>query len=178
MSAEFSLRLGEPSRECLLDALEKAVDRVLSSVSLLEAGMVLRARLGESAVGLLYQLVDELVSEVVPFDEIQARLAITAFGAFETECGTGRSSTSEIVPYTHWRDLAVSQCWQPAMISPRRTYPAIGCRAPRLRVNGRRRERRFTGEIADGPGQPPSGLPPSLNLETKAHRAINPSVVR
>jgi ribonuclease VapC len=51
-------------------------------VSLLEAGMVLRARLGESAVGLLYQLVDELVSEVVPFDEIQARLAIAAFGRF------------------------------------------------------------------------------------------------
>jgi len=31
---------------------------------------------------LLYQLVDELVSEVVPFDEVQARLAITAFGRF------------------------------------------------------------------------------------------------
>jgi ribonuclease VapC len=51
-------------------------------MSLLEAGMVLRARLGESAVGLLYQLVEELVSEVVPFDEIQARLALTAFGRF------------------------------------------------------------------------------------------------
>jgi ribonuclease VapC len=44
--------------------------------------MVLRARLGESAVSLVYQLVDELVSEVVPFDEIQARLAIAAFGRF------------------------------------------------------------------------------------------------
>jgi ribonuclease VapC len=44
--------------------------------------MVLRARLGESAAGLLNQLVEELVSEVVPFDEIQARLAIAAFGRF------------------------------------------------------------------------------------------------
>jgi hypothetical protein len=44
-------------------------------MSLLEAGIVHRARLGAGAVGLLYQLVDELVSEVVPFDEIQARLA-------------------------------------------------------------------------------------------------------
>jgi ribonuclease VapC len=44
--------------------------------------MVLRARRGESAVGLLNQLVDELVSEVVPFDEIQARLAIAAFGRY------------------------------------------------------------------------------------------------
>ena len=44
--------------------------------------MVLRARLGESAVDLLYQLVGELVSEVVPFDDVQARLAIKAFGRF------------------------------------------------------------------------------------------------
>ena len=81
-SALIAIALGEPSRARLLDALEAAADRVLSSVSLLEAGMVLRARLGESAVGLLNQLVDELVSDVVPFDEIQARLAITAFGRF------------------------------------------------------------------------------------------------
>ena len=81
-SALIAIALGEPSRAGLLDALEAAADRVLSSVSLLEAGMVLRARLGESAVGLLNQLVDELVSDVVPFDEIQARLAITAFGRF------------------------------------------------------------------------------------------------
>src|ERR1039458_1363313 len=81
-SALIAIALGEPSRARLLDALEAAADRILSSVSLLEAGMVLRARLGESAVGLLNQLVDELVSDVVPFDEIQARLAITAFGRF------------------------------------------------------------------------------------------------
>jgi ribonuclease VapC len=81
-SALIAIALGEPFRERLLDALETAVDRVLSSMSLLEAGMVLRARLGEGAVGLLYQLVDDLVSEVVPFDETQARLAIAAFGRF------------------------------------------------------------------------------------------------
>ena len=81
-SALIAIALGEPSRERLLDALEAEVDRALSSMSLLEAGMVLRVRLGESAVSLLYQLVDELVSEVVPFDEIQARLALTAFGRF------------------------------------------------------------------------------------------------
>jgi ribonuclease VapC len=81
-SALIAIALGEPSRERLLDALEAEVDRALSSMSLLEAGMVLRVRLGESAVSLLYQLVDELVSEVVPFDESQARLAIMAFGRF------------------------------------------------------------------------------------------------
>ena len=81
-SALIAIALGGPSREPLLDALEKEVDRVLSPVSLLEAGILLRARLGESAAGLLHQLVDALVSEVVPFDEIQARLAIAAFGRF------------------------------------------------------------------------------------------------
>jgi len=43
-SALVAISLGEPSRKRLLDALETATDRVLSSVSLLEAGMVLRAR--------------------------------------------------------------------------------------------------------------------------------------
>lgn len=81
-SALLAIALGEPSRERLLDVVETAKDRIVSSVSLLEAGMVLRARLGESAVALLYQLMAELVSEVAPFDEIQARLAVAAFERF------------------------------------------------------------------------------------------------
>ena len=81
-SALLAIVLTEPSRRRLLDALESAGARILSSVSLLEAGIVLRARLGESALALLNQLVDELVSEVVPFDKTPARLAITAFGRF------------------------------------------------------------------------------------------------
>ena len=81
-SALVAIALEEPSRQRLLDAMEPARGRILSLVSLLEAGMVLRARLGEAALPLLYQLVDELVSEIVPFDEPQARLAIAAFGRY------------------------------------------------------------------------------------------------
>jgi len=81
-SALIAISLGEPTRKRLLNALETAADRVLSAVSLLETGMVLRARLGDSAAGLLNQLVEQLVTEVVPFDETQARLAIAAFGRF------------------------------------------------------------------------------------------------
>ncbi|HUA21893.1 MAG TPA: type II toxin-antitoxin system VapC family toxin [Bryobacteraceae bacterium] len=91
-SALLAIALGEPSRQPLLDALESAATRILSSVSLLEAGMVLRARLGESALTLLYQLVDELVTEVVPFDEIQARLAIVAF----TRYGKGMGHRAQL----------------------------------------------------------------------------------
>jgi len=81
-SALLAIALGEPVQRRLLDSLESAGARSLSSVSLLEAGIVVRARLGESALTLLNRLVDELVSEIVPFDEAQARLAITAFGRF------------------------------------------------------------------------------------------------
>ena len=81
-SALLAIALGEPVQRRLLDSLESAGARILSSVSLLEAGIVVRARLGESALTLLNRLVDELVSEVVPFDEAQARLAITTFGRF------------------------------------------------------------------------------------------------
>ena len=81
-SALIAIALGEPGRERLLDALEPERHRIVSSMSLLEAGMVLRARLGPTAPALLYQLVAELVSEVVPFDDLQARLAIAAFGRF------------------------------------------------------------------------------------------------
>jgi ribonuclease VapC len=81
-SALIAIALGEPSREALLSAIEPAVKRMISSVSLLEAGIVMRARLGETSLPLLYQLVQELCGEVVPFDETQAKLAVIAFGHF------------------------------------------------------------------------------------------------
>ena len=81
-SAIIAIALGEPSRQAMLEAIEQAARRIVSSVSLLESGMVLRARLGEAALPLLYELVEELGAEVVPFDELQARLAIAAFGRF------------------------------------------------------------------------------------------------
>jgi ribonuclease VapC len=81
-SALLAIALAEPSQQPLLDAIEAAAGRIISAVSLLEAGTVLRARLGETALPFLYRLVEELGSEVVPFDEMQARLAITAFGRF------------------------------------------------------------------------------------------------
>jgi len=81
-SALIAIALREASRQALLDEIESAPGRVISSVSLLEAGMVLRARLGERAIPLLYQLVEELGAEVVPFDGMQARLGVAAFGRF------------------------------------------------------------------------------------------------
>jgi ribonuclease VapC len=62
---------------------------VVSAVSLLEAGIFLRARLGESATGLLNQLVEVLVSKVILFDGSQAGLAIAAFRRFGKGMGRG-----------------------------------------------------------------------------------------
>jgi ribonuclease VapC len=91
-SALIAIALGEPSRQRLLDSLERAGERVVSSVSLLEAGIVLRARLGAAALPLLYQLVHELGIKVVPFDENQAKLAITAFERY----GKGMGHTAQL----------------------------------------------------------------------------------
>ena len=81
-SAIVAVALREPTRQRLLDVIEAANNRILSSASLLEAGMVLRARRGEHGLTELYQFVDKLVNEVVPFDEAQARRAIAAFARF------------------------------------------------------------------------------------------------
>src|ERR1035441_7174689 len=82
-------------------------------------------------------------------------------GASEKEWGTGRSSTSEIVPYTHWRCPVVSPCWQLATISPRRTCPAIGCSPSRHKVNRRRCDRHASGAMVEARGNvrfPPETL--------------------
>ena len=66
-SALVAIVLGEPSSPALLAALDHAATRELCSVSLLEAGIVLRARRGAEAVPSLYKLVEELGCELVPF---------------------------------------------------------------------------------------------------------------
>jgi ribonuclease VapC len=81
-SALVAISLHEPSRPALLRAIKQAPVRKLSSVSLLEAGMVLRARIGADSLSSLNELVEELGCEIVPFDASQAKTAIAAFGRF------------------------------------------------------------------------------------------------
>ena len=81
-SALLAVILKESSRQSILNRLESSAPKFLSAVSFLEAGIVVRSRLGTSAMALLDELVEDLGCEVIPFDEVQARLAITAFGRF------------------------------------------------------------------------------------------------
>src|SRR4051812_3856340 len=86
-SALVAIALVEPSRQPLLDRLGAGERLVISSVSILEAGMVLRARKGSRGLSVLYEFVDSIKAEVVPFDQIQARLAIGAFERFAKGMG-------------------------------------------------------------------------------------------
>jgi ribonuclease VapC len=81
-SALVAITLSEPSEPALRAAIDKAASRKLSSVSLLEAGIVLRARIGEESTLRLDRLVEEIACEIIPFDAPQAKAAIAAFGRF------------------------------------------------------------------------------------------------
>lgn len=81
-SALVAIALHEPSRDALMDAIRAAATRTISSVSLLEAGIVLRARSGQRGMQVLYSFLEEASIETAVFDEAQARLAVGAFARF------------------------------------------------------------------------------------------------
>jgi ribonuclease VapC len=86
-SVLVAIALNEPIAPALLVTLKQASARYLCSVSLLEAGMVLRARMKAQSAESLYSLVEDLGCRIIPFDEAQAKAAIAAFGRFGK--GTG-----------------------------------------------------------------------------------------
>ncbi len=81
-SVMVAIALLEPSREFLVATIQATAIRAISSVSLLEAGMVIRSRADELAVTKLYDTIAVLGIETVVFDEAQARLAVGAFARF------------------------------------------------------------------------------------------------
>jgi ribonuclease VapC len=81
-SALIAILLNEASCGAVLDIIGSTAQRMVSSVSLLETGIVLRARSGQAALAALYELMDELTAEVIAFDEPQAKLAVAAFARF------------------------------------------------------------------------------------------------
>jgi ribonuclease VapC len=91
-SALVAIILGEPSAPALLAAIRVARTRELCSVSLLETGIVLVARLGAQSLLSLDRLIEDLDCEIVPFDAPQAKAAIAAFGRF----GKGQGHRSQL----------------------------------------------------------------------------------
>ncbi len=85
-SAVLAIVQGEPEREEFSLLIEQADLRLISTVSVLEATMVMEGRKGDSASSVLDQFLRDLAIKTVAFDAEQLELARTAFRRF----GKGR----------------------------------------------------------------------------------------
>jgi len=85
-SAVLAILQDEPERTEFVSLLEQAPGRLISTVSVLEAAMVLEGRRGEDAGLDLDLFLLRASVETVPFDAEQLQLARTAFRRF----GKGR----------------------------------------------------------------------------------------
>ena len=85
-SALLSILLQEPDAARMSAALERADLRLISAVSVQEAGMVVWSRHGHAGMLDLERLLADAAIEIVPYDGAQARLAVEAFAKY----GKGR----------------------------------------------------------------------------------------
>ncbi len=85
-SAVIAIFLEEPTAERLSRATRAAPTRRISAASVVEAGIVVQGRFGDTGEAKLDRLLGHLEVEVVPFTERHAELARSAFRRF----GKGR----------------------------------------------------------------------------------------
>jgi ribonuclease VapC len=81
-SAILAIIQGEPEADAFLDVIRRTDRALISAVSVLEAGMVLRGRRGPVGLANLASIIDGMAIEVVPFDATLAAAAIDAFGRY------------------------------------------------------------------------------------------------
>ncbi len=89
-SAIVAIVFKESGYEDLLSRMESAAVAAAGAPTLAETGIVLSARLGELAVGLLERLLDELEIQEIPFGELHWRESVEAYRRF----GKGRHPAS------------------------------------------------------------------------------------
>lgn len=80
-SALIAIVLNEPEREAF-EAIVIVERGVMSAVNVHESACVLRTRLSEDGVALMWRLMAEFEIEIAPFDAAQARAAIAAYGRY------------------------------------------------------------------------------------------------
>ena len=85
-SAFLAIIFQEPGFGDLLEELENSDALASGTPTLAETGIVLHARLGSDAYGLLERILDELNIQEIPFGEVHWREAVDAFRMF----GKGR----------------------------------------------------------------------------------------
>ena len=81
-SALLAIVFQEPGWEGVLERITSASDVAAGAPTLAEAGIVLHARLGGEAPGMLERMLDELGIQEVPFGEAHWREAVDAFRRF------------------------------------------------------------------------------------------------
>jgi ribonuclease VapC len=81
-SAIIAILNNEPDRHALYDALWEADRKLVSAVTLQEAGQVLLARRGIKGVHDLEDFLHLIGAEIIPYDVHQAMAAISAFQVF------------------------------------------------------------------------------------------------
>ena len=81
-SAIMATIAGEPDQARYREAIKTADIRLLSAVTMLEAQIVLFARLGPAAVTAFHELIDQAPIVIVPFDQPLADAAFLAFRTF------------------------------------------------------------------------------------------------
>ena len=81
-SAVLAIIQGEPEADAFLDLIRQADRVVISAVSVLEAGMVLRGRRGPVGLDPLTEIIDGMAIEIIPFDAPLVAGALDAFGRY------------------------------------------------------------------------------------------------
>ncbi len=81
-SALIAILQDEPERPRFAAVIARANRRMVSAVSLLEAGIVVRIRRGEVGLVALDEMVSDAELDIVAFDDTQRRLALQAFNQY------------------------------------------------------------------------------------------------
>lgn len=89
-SALLAIVFREPGFETLIERITSAQAVAAGAPTLAETGIVLYARMGARADGLLERLLDEFAIDEIPFGEIHWREAVDAFRRF----GKGRHTAA------------------------------------------------------------------------------------
>ena len=98
-SALLAVLLDEPETVRFRDFLADAPRKMVSAVSLLEAGIVMSTRRGPDGLAALADLIEIAEVEVVPFDHAQNQLALAAFQAFGKGRHTARLNICDCAAY-------------------------------------------------------------------------------
>lgn len=81
-SALVAVLQHEPERDRFFDVIADNLPAVVSAVTLLEAGIVMHAKLGPDGVTDLHDFLSFIDAEIAPFDAEQAHIAIGAFATY------------------------------------------------------------------------------------------------